>query len=432
VLAALAVVLALAEPAAATPGPANAPEYWFDSWQIPSLWNAGVRGEGITIAEIDTGVNSHLPELRGRVLKGVDLGAGGDGQVDREIDDFGHGTAMASIMVARPGLLGITGLAPGAKLLPIAVPLAGTTDAGRPDRLPQAIRYAVDHHAQIISMSLGGKRSPGVDNQPCSADEQQAIYYALRKGALVLASVGNTGPMKNTVEDPGVCLGVLSVGAVDISGTVANFSAREPYLTLVAPGVDIPSLGRVAGQAFKGNGTSQATALASAAAALVWSRYPNLSARGVATRLIATLDAHRVRPSRAYGYGLLDAYRAVTSNLPANTPNPVFDAVAPFLARGPALRNDLPRPPKPAAGPGGSTGAYTVGSVPRPTSAQGLLGIVLGAVGLLGLLVLAGVGIRARRHPAAPRDLVVPEAPEPPISDKIHSDEDVTGGAPPG
>src|SRR5206468_2539702 len=87
---------------------------------------------------------------RGRVIvPGTDLGEGGDGRSDREINAFGHGTAMASIMVARAGLFGITGLAPGAKILPIAVPLTGTTDAGQPDKLPDAIRYAADHHAKI-------------------------------------------------------------------------------------------------------------------------------------------------------------------------------------------------------------------------------------------------------------------------------------------
>src|SRR4051794_5713931 len=150
----LAGLLGWTAPAWATPGPSDAPEYWFDAWHVPTLWQSGARGQGITIAEIDTGVNANLPELRGRVLAGADLGGRGDGQVDRQVDTFGHGTAMASIMVARPGVLGITGLAPAARVLPIAVPLGGTTTAERPDQVPQAIRYAAAHGAQIISMSL--------------------------------------------------------------------------------------------------------------------------------------------------------------------------------------------------------------------------------------------------------------------------------------
>jgi subtilisin family serine protease len=397
-VAAALATLAVAAPAAATPGPPSAPEYWFDSWRVESLWATGARGQGVTIAEIDTGVNADVPELAGRVLKGKDFGVAGDGRTDRELDAFGHGTAMASIMVARPGLLDITGLAPDAKILPIAVPLRGTTDADRPDRLPDAIRYAADHHAKIISMSLGGKRSPQYDTQPCSDEEQSAIFYALRKGAMVLASVGNSGPTKNTVEDPGVCLGVVSVGAVDASGTVARFSSRQPYLTMLAPGVTIPSLGRVLGQAYSGDGTSQATAIASAAAALVWSKYPSLSAEQVVTRILMTLDDRRSKPSQAYGYGLLDAYRAVTESVPAGARNPVYSAVAPFIARSAQqTKANAAKPPAPAATAGPPPGSYTVGTAPRITG-RVVAGLWSGGVGAVLLLMLLVVGLRGRRR----------------------------------
>ncbi len=398
-LAVLAVLTGLAPPAAATPGPSDAPEYWFDSWRIDSLWMGGARGQGVTIAEIDTGVNAALPELHGRILQGVDFGAKGNGHIDRDRDAFGHGTAMASIMVGRPGLFDITGLAPGAKILPIAVPLDDTTTEGMPDRVPQAIRYAANHHAKIISMSLGGTRSAGADSEPCGDDEQAAIYYALRKGALVVASVGNTGPTKNTIEDPGVCLGVVSVGAIDSVGTVASFSGRQSYLSLVAPGVNIPSLGRIVGEAYSGDGTSQATALTSAAAALVWSAHPDLDARGVATRILATLDAHRRTPSPSYGYGRLDAYRAVTAHIPAGTPNPVFDAVVPFMSRQDALAKPARKPPKAVAEPLDSLGPYEVGTLPWLT-AQLELGIALAGAGLLLLAVLLVAGVRGRRRRA--------------------------------
>jgi subtilisin family serine protease len=410
VVAALGWCLAwCASSAVAVPGPSDAPEYWFGEWQVPSLWHSGVRGQGITIAEIDTGVNAALPELRGRVLSGHDFGAAGNGNVDRQLDTFGHGTAMASIMVARPGVLDIAGVAPAAKVLPLAVPLNGTTTQGGPDRIPQAIRYAADRGAQIISMSLGETRHRGADPLPCPRREQLAIYYALRKGALVVASVGNTGPSDNSIEDPGVCLGVISVGATDAAGQVASFSAREPYLTLVAPGVNIPSLGRLFGQAFAGEGTSQATALTSGVAALVWSAHPDLDARGVATRLLATLDDHRSTPDPSYGYGQLDAYRAVTADVPADSPNPVFDAVQPFLDRLTAMNRTLPDAPPPAGEGTGDTGSYAVGSLPRFTP-QLTLGFALAGGGLVllagsgyGLRTAPGVRYRPRPGPAAAR-----------------------------
>jgi subtilisin family serine protease len=396
-----AACFAVAMPAAAAPGPSDAPEYWFDDWQLSTLWDNGARGQGVTIAEIDTGVNAHLPELHGRILNGVDLGRHGNGHVDRERDAFGHGTAMASIMVARPGLLNITGIAPAARILPIAVPLNGTTDAGAPDKVPAAIRYAADHLAKILSMSLGGKRNPRLDPEPCKDAEQAAIYYALNKGALVIASVGNNGPKKNAIEDPGVCLGVLSVGAVDEAGTVASFSSREPYLTLVAPGVNVPSLSRIAGQAYSGDGTSQATAITSAVAALVWSRYPSLDARGVAARILATLDDRRTKPSPAYGYGVLNGYDAVTAAVPATAPNPVFDAVTPFMSRVDALTAQVPaKPARAATHRAPSAGNFHVGSASRLTN-QVRFGVAMSAAGLVLLLVLVGVGWRARRRRSA-------------------------------
>ena len=78
----------------------------------------------------------------GRVLRGTDFGsAGGIGHVDRATSTFGHGTAMASIMVARPGFLDITGLAPAAKVLPVAIPLGGASDSAEGDHLADAIRW---------------------------------------------------------------------------------------------------------------------------------------------------------------------------------------------------------------------------------------------------------------------------------------------------
>jgi subtilisin family serine protease len=388
----VAAVLVGAPAAGAAPGPASAPQYWFDDWQVPALWADGARGQGVTIAEIDTGVNAALPELRGRIVKGTDLGQPGDGRTDREVDAFGHGTAMASVMVARPGLLGITGLAPDARVLPIAVPLEGTTDAGRPDNLHKAIRYAADHGAKIISMSLGEARTPENDPVPCPADEQEAISYALRKGAVVVAAVGNTGQRRDTVVDPGVCLGVVSVGAVDATGTVAGFSGRARYLTLTAPGVDIASLSRIEGRAYSGAGTSQATALTAAAIALVWSRFPRLTGEQVVGRVLATLDRHRTTPSRSYGYGRLDLHRAVTASLPAHVPNPVYAAVAPFLAHS-AGGGSLAKAPAPAARPGVRTGEYAVGHRSRDWTSVLLPG---GAVALAGVLLLAALLLAAR------------------------------------
>jgi subtilisin family serine protease len=423
-LLAAGALLFAAAPASATPGPSNAPEYWFDAWHVTQLWQGGARGQGVTIAEIDTGVNASLPELVGNVLTGQDFGQPGDGRVDREVNEFGHGTAMASIMVAQPGILGITGIAPDARVLPIAVPLTGTTDAGGDDHLAQAIRWAADHGSKIISMSLGGTRRPATDSVPCPEDEQAAVYYALQKGAVLLASAGNAGLTGSAVEEPGVCLGVISVGAVDQNNLVADFSSRHPYLTLTAPGVNVPSLGRVLGSAYAGDGTSQATAIASAALALVWSRYPKLSARQVVGRVLATLDRHSTTRDPAYGYGIVNAYRAVTASVPLNAPNPVYSFADPFMARVAGFAQAARPPPPPAAAPTKSVGTFSIGNAPRLLVPRLLAGLGAAVGGLVVLIVLVVVGrVRRRRRLNPPP----PPQVERPVVEAVAVTSDASG-----
>jgi len=411
-LVALVAVGLLGAPAAsAAPGPVNAPEYWFDTWHVPQLWRAGARGQGITIAEIDTGVNARLPELAGRVLSGKDYGTSGNGQVDRSTDAFGHGTAMASIMVARKGTLGITGIAPGARILPIAVPLSGTTDRSPDDHVADAIRWAADHGAKIITMALGGVRDPQTTDEPCPSDEQSAIYHALRKGAILLAAAGNRGDSGNAVEQPGVCLGVVSVGAVNRNDKVASFSARHKYVSFGAPGVGVPSLGRIPGQAYAGNGTSQATALASGLTALVWSKYPSLTGRQVVARLLATLDNWTARPAPAYGYGILDGYRAVTAHVRADAANPVYARAMPFLERDQAFSRVHPAAPKPAVTGVRSTGTFDIGTAPRLKVPQVIVGFCLGVAGLLALTALFVVPAVLRRRRPSSSDGPSPQLP---------------------
>ncbi|MEO9133640.1 MAG: S8 family serine peptidase [Jatrophihabitantaceae bacterium] len=405
VAAGLAVAILLpALPASGAPGPADAPEYWFDTWHVGQLWNQGARGQGIVIAEIDTGVNANLAGLQGRILPGKDFGPeGGDGRVDREIKQFGHGTAMASLMVSRPSTLGITGLAPGAQVLPIAVPLSGTTDAGADDHLAAAITWAADHGAKVISMSLGGTRTASTDSTSCPSDEQAAIFHAMSKGAILLASGGNRGYSDNAVEEPAVCLGVVAVGAVDQSGVVAGFSSRHPYLTLDAPGVNIASLSRIPGEAYSGDGTSQATAIASAVMALVWSKYPNLTGSQVVARVLATLANRTAKATPAYGYGTLDAYTAVTAGVPADAANPIAAAAAPFAARTRVFA-DAPTPtaPPPAASSVKATGSFGIDGVPRLLGPSVVAGIGVAILGLLALLTLIVTGQVRRRRWRAP------------------------------
>lgn len=380
VIAALLLAMVSIMPAArATPGGPEAPQYYLDQWHVARLWASGVTGHGVTIAEIDTGVDASNGVFSGRLVGGTDFGRlGGNGRTDRDKSAFGHGTSMASIMVGRPGRFGIRGLAPGARLMPIAVPIEGTTDAASNDHLADAIRWAADHGARIVSVSLSGVQHRAA---ACPADEQQAVFHAVSKGALVFAASGNNGPHRSAPEDPGVCLGVVSVGAVNKHDQVARFSSRHPYLTLTAPGVDIASIGR-GGAPFAGDGTSQATAIASAVAALVWSAHPSLDASQLLGRMIATTDRHSSSRDPAYGYGIVNAFRAVRASVPADAPDPVFALARRFLP-GPAPRAATAPPAVPKAP--GPPGQYVIRTPSTPSYAATIAWAVLAGAALLGL-----------------------------------------------
>ena len=334
------------------------------------------RGQGVTIAEIDTGVNAALPELPGRVLRGHrPRRAGGNGQVDREIDAFGHGTAMASIMVARPGPAR-TSPASRRTRRSCRSPCRSTappTQAG-PTTCPRrsATPPTTAPRSSACRWAASGRRAP--DGEPCPADEQAAIFYALRKGAVVVASVGNTGPTqqhrRGARRVPRRRLGRRGRRG---RATSRASPTAQPYLTLVAPGVGVPSLGRVAGPGLLGQGhePGDGDRLGRAGAGVV--EVPDADAAGDRR----PRAGHARRPPHDAQHaptatGCSNAYRAVTATVPADAPNPVYDAGRAVPARQrPARRADGAR--RRAARPRGPTAAtrpFEVGATPRRSTAE--------------------------------------------------------------
>ncbi|MGX7681472.1 S8 family peptidase [Jatrophihabitans sp. DSM 45814] len=397
-----------ASSAHAAPGPAEAPEWWFDAWQAPALWASGADGRGITVAVVDTGVQGDLPELAGKVLPGADLiGNGTDGRTDFDSDDFSHGTAMASLIAASPGYGDIEGLAPAAKILPISVPLRGVVRQGTPtaNATSQAVRYAADHGAKIISMSLGGFVDAAEDPDPCPGMLQDAVTYALQKGALVVAASGNSGQSGSPVEEPGVCLGVISVGAVDASSTVTSFSSRHPYLTVVAPGDDIATLSKVSGRAFVGGGTSQATAITSAALAVIWSKFPTATNQQILSRLLGSVtDLGPKGDDDQYGLGLINPAAAINANAAASKPNVVFAGVKPLLD----LAATTPRVPPAKAVAGKTDAAIGTLAIGAQGSSLGLSFYLLLIATVL--LAVAGVILLVRGLRRRPRRFTAHQA----------------------
>jgi type VII secretion-associated serine protease mycosin len=368
-------------------------QWWFTSWQIPKVWATGARGQGVTVAVVDSGVQASRPELRGVVLPGTDF-HGGDGRTDhsRQVDgdDNGHGTTMAMLIAAQGGPSGLVGIAPRAKILPV-VRQKNVRDVGT------SIRWAVDHGAKVINMSY-------VIVGDCYEWDQSGVRYALEHGAVIVAGAGNSPAVSERgFTRPANCPGVIPVGAIDHRLQVWALSARGAFLGVAAPGVNMPTV-NLDGEKGTSNGTSDAAALTSGAIALVWSKYPHLTNRQVVARLLATArDLGAPGKDDLYGYGGIRPYQAITTDVPADAPNPIFDRL-PAASPAPAASPSPTGSPAPAGSP-----SPNVADAPRrsPTIAGIsvltllLLGGGLAVVVVVVLLVVVLASRRSSRRRAA-------------------------------
>ncbi len=192
------------------------------------LWSQGYNGTGVTVAVIDSGVQSTHPDLQGRLIGFRDFVNGLNDMNPSDginaYDDNGHGTATAWLVagsgVASGGLL--KGMAPGADLLIIKV--LDDTGSATDSAIATGIEFAVDNGADIISMSIGG---PWTDTG--IADPSiMASSAAVAAGVAVVVAAGNDGPAAFSINSPGVAEDVITVGASAGSIAVTDFSSRGP------------------------------------------------------------------------------------------------------------------------------------------------------------------------------------------------------------
>ncbi|MDG4807870.1 type VII secretion-associated serine protease mycosin [Micromonospora sp. WMMD1120] len=277
-----------------------------EQWHLSVLTAAKAhqlsQGDGIVIALPDTGVDQH-PDLRGNILPGKDIiaGGGGDGLTDKD----GHGTGMAGLIAAHgTGGTGAVGIAPRAKILPIFCSPPNTE--GDTESLAAAIEYAISRRVDVISVSIAGGASSRL---------HQAVRMATQANITIVAGVGNF-PATEQVGYPARYPEVIAVGGIDRDGNRADISVTGPEVDVVAPAVDIYSTS-IGGKYRKGTGTSDATAIVAGAAALIRSKYPHLPAREVAHRLTATaIDKGPPGRDNEYGYGVIDLVAALTADVP--------------------------------------------------------------------------------------------------------------------
>jgi subtilisin family serine protease len=281
------------------PEPLAADQWNLAMVQAPAAWRV-TQGSGVTVAVIDSGVDATHPDLAGRVRPEIDLLP----KVTPRPEQTAHGTAVASLIVAAVNNAGMAGVAPKARILPVAA--LDPSGVGDSSTVARGIIAAVDAGARVINLSLGGPgRDPVLD---------RACAYATSRGAVVVAAAGNSYALGNRVQYPAGSPGVVAVGSVAATASRSPFSNTGPHLDVAAPGQDV-LVALPGGLYGRSNGTSFATPHVSAAAALVIAASPRLSAPSIAALVTLTAQDDPSGDGRddRLGYGVVRADRAVAA-----------------------------------------------------------------------------------------------------------------------
>ena len=348
-------------------GTIRAQEWWLANLHVPQAWQSS-RGAGVTVAVLSSGVLATHPDLSGSVTTGPDFTGSGE---TSSTPSWGiEGTSAASIIAGHGDNVGdasgIVGVAPAARILSIRVvldatdPLNASPAAVR--RLPAAIaagiRYAAAHGAQVIALPLDpaslasdGAATGGLAAAAGgSAAERAAVNYALGKGAVLVAPAGDNGEDGNEPTFPAAYSGVIALGAVDRHFVRAAFSARQSYVAVTAPGVNLTTASPPAGYRNMST-TDAASAVVAGIAALIRSQDPTLTSSQVREALV---NGSVPRPPSAttagYGAGTVDALRAVQAAALIAGARPA--ASAPATAAGRAGNGAAGGHPSPDGHPG--------------------------------------------------------------------------------
>ena len=388
-------------------------EYWLTDYRIVDAWKQST-GSGVTVAVIDTGVDGTHPDLVDNVLEGYDASGEGspNGWQGLGVEPM-HGTEVASLIAGhghnvsgipkiagQPGKpAGVIGVAPDAKILPISLNMVSNAEKSIDEQIPAAVRYAVDHGAQVINLSIGSNKT----TWPKSWDD--AFAYAEEKGVVVVASAGNRGSGITQVGAPATIPGVLTVGGVERQREASKGSSTQG----ISIGVTAPSNDMIA--AAPGNkymiwsGSSASAPLVSGLAALIKSKYPNLSAAQIIQRITESADdTGAAGRDPVYGFGIINPLMALDPSTPQDaTENPLGSLKA-WIAVHRRQEVPAPTPADASATPVHEEGETIVkAKIPepsRPVEDRGFLPfIIVGALFvILGLLTVRSVRRLHRLH----------------------------------
>ncbi|MEU9364682.1 type VII secretion-associated serine protease mycosin [Streptomyces avermitilis] len=322
----------------------RAKQWGLDAMHTQQAWRT-TKGKGITVAVLDTGVDDEHPDLAGNVLTGTDLVGFGAQRGDRAWAR--HGTAMAGIIAGHGhgagDADGVMGIAPEARILPVRVILEDGDTARakarntRGNALAEGIRWAADHGADVINLSLGDD-SKSAHPEPA---EDEAVQYALKKGSVVVASAGNGGEKGDHISYPAAYPGVIAATAVDRYGTRASFSTRRWYATVSAPGVDVV-IADPDHKYYEGWGTSAASAFVSGAVALIRAADPGLTPAQIKQLLEDTArNAPTGGRDDSRGFGFIDPAAAIEAGARLKSEGPRSTAYGKrYFGSGPDTADD--------------------------------------------------------------------------------------------
>ena len=437
-LAALLIGTTMATPGAfaadepGSPAQARSSQWWLDTLGVTKAQTV-TRGEGATVCLVDLGFLPTAPDLVGADFSvGSDLT--GTGVITKPTPfDTDHGTQMASLIVGQGSgpnrAQGTLGVAPRATVRWVSVANQGTPT------MSDALKACADLGADVISASIAATVPP------------EAIAYAQARDAVIVAPTGNES-VHNGISDFAARWGVVAVTGVDATLTFdprantgpATFPLRDldpnprpedaagtvvaaPYSMVASTdekcrGSFLPD---VAGGYVNTCGTSNGTAIVAGIVALIRSKYPQLNAANVVNRLIRTarpMGATSV-PSPPLGFGIVDAYAALTADVPTVDANPLGSCytgsrglwdervkptrpeppvnvtLAPASWRDPIP--DVPPATTPTTGAGspGSTGPSTAGPAVAsgPVASSGVPTLVWLGVGLVLVLSAGGLAV---------------------------------------
>jgi subtilisin len=223
-------------------------------FNIENQWNLS-KGEGVKVAVIDTGCDLNHPDLKNNLLQGKNFVEPGKDPQDRN----GHGTHTAGTIAAEDNQVGMVGVAPKAKIIPIKA--LNDDGQGRLELIVEAIVWAADNGADFISMSLGSPQASG--------PLERAIEYASNKGSIIFCAAGNSGEQVDIMY-PAKYDHTIAIGAIDKNLSRTSFTCSGETLDFLAPGHEILSC--VPGNKYAiMSGTSMSTPFAVGCAALLLS-----------------------------------------------------------------------------------------------------------------------------------------------------------------